>query len=252
LLIIRDEQIKILGESRTRAFEDEMIQHLHEFTPHHCKVLSDDGLREVVRRSIKQAVKYGFGNRGPVRLYIDLVFMFGSDFDTDPLLKWAAEILTKGGAWDQMDRAEQLHAKTLEYVKFTAGPNHEFAKAGFHRFRSVRYEDLTVPGAFESGCLERLRAGYPEKYDYAGELAVRESIREAVAKAGEYAISLEPGMALFAVLGFAIGHGFAEDPLFPWISGTLKNGVIGDPNKRAERVFSKTVTYVDQVIANLG
>jgi len=252
-LIIRDEQIKVLGDSLVRSFENEMSRHLREFSPGHCQVIGEADLREVIRRGINRASKYGFTHRGPVRLYIDLTFMFGSDFDTDLLLSWAAEILKSGGTADQMDRAERLHAKTLEFSNATAGPKHEYAMEAFRRVRSVRYEDLTLPpGDFESGCLVRLRAGYPRKFDYVGEPAVREMIREAVGKAGSYSISTESGVLLFMTLMFAIGHGFAEDPLFPWISGTLGNGAISDPNKRAERLYSKTMTYLAQVIDNLG
>jgi hypothetical protein len=252
-VIIRDQQIKTLEDSLTRNFEDEMSRHVHEFTPMHCKVIGDAGVHDVIHRSIDAASKYGFTQRGPVRLYIDLTFMFGSDFDTDPLLQWAGEILKSGGASDQMDRAERLHARALAFSDASAGPDYAYAKEAFRRARSVRYEDLTLPpGDFESGCLTRLREGHSHKFDHVGEPAVRAMIPEAVGKARQYSISAQPGVLLFVTLMFAIGHGFAEDPLFPWISHTLNNEAISDPNKRAERVYSKTMTYLDQVIANLG
>jgi hypothetical protein len=229
-----------------------MVRHLNEFSPRHCKVIGEPAVREVIRRGIENAGKYGFTNRGPVRLYIELMFMFGSGFDTDPLLGWGAEIL-KSEAGTQMERAERLHTKTLEFADTTAGPGFEYAKEAFRRARQVRYEDLKVPpGDFESGCAARLRTGYPQKFDYAGEAAVRAAIREAVGKAREHSITSGQGVVLFVTLGFAIGHAFAEDPLYPWVSGTLKNEAIGDPNKRAERLYSKTMTYLDQVIANQG
>ncbi len=229
-----------------------MVQHVHEFTPRHCEVMDDTAIREVIESSIRAARNYGFTNRGPVRLYIDLTFMFGSGFDTDPLLKWAAQILTSGGAHDQMDRGERLHAKTLEFSDATAGPNFEYAKEAFQRARAVRYEDLTLPpGDVEFACLSRLRTGYPQKFDYVGEPAVREMIREATAKVRDCSMPTQPGVSLFVTLMFAMGHGFAADPLFPWIPRTLGNDAISDPNKRLERLYSKTMTYLDRVIANL-
>jgi len=230
-----------------------MSIHVHKFSPRHCEVIGDENVREIIQRSINKASKYGFTNRGPVRLYIDLTVMFGIDFDTDPLLSWAAGILKGGDTVDQMDRAEHLYSKAVEFSAATAGPDYAYAKSAFRRARAAGFEDLAPPpGGFEGFCIEKLHAGYPQKFDYAGELAVHAMIREAVSNAGGYSISTSRGVFLFVALMFAIGHGFAEDPLFPWISRTLRNEVISDPNKRAERLYMKTMTYLDQVIANLG
>lgn len=252
-MIIRKQQIESLEDSLTRDFEDEMRQHVQEFTPRHCKVMEEAGIREVIQNCIRKARQYGFSNRGSARLYIDLTFMLGSGFDTDPLLPWAGAILKTGSATDQMERAERLHQKALEYSNATAGPNFEYAKEAFKRARAVRYADLAMPSAdLESGCVAKLREGYPKKFEYAGEAAVRTSVREALGKVGAYSISSQHGIVLFVILTFAIGHGFAEDPLFPWISRTLKNEAISDPNKRAERLYTKTMTYLEHVITNLG
>jgi hypothetical protein len=179
--------------------------------------------------------------------------MFGSNFDTDPLLSWAAVILKSGDAVDQMRRAEELHARALDFSKTVAGPQHEYAKEAFRRARTIRYESLRLPpGDFESGCLSMLRAGYPQKYEYAGEAAARDMIQRAVTTAHSYQISTEQGVLVFVALMFAMGHGFAEDPLYPWVSGALKNQAISDPNKRVERVYSKTMTYLDQILVNLA
>jgi hypothetical protein len=57
---------------------------------------------------------------------------------------------------------------------------------------------------------------------------------------------------LFINLMFALGHGFATDPQYPWISNTLYNSAVSDPDKRAERLYAKTMVYLDHVLANLG
>ena len=42
-----------------------------------------------------------------------------------------------------------------------------------------------------------------------------------------------------------------RDPHLPWIAGTLGNQAIADPNKRAERLYSKAMTYLDEVLNSL-
>ncbi len=253
-MIIRDEQMNALRDSVALNFEAEMTRHVAEFSPHHFAVIGQAGACNVVRSSIVKASSFGFTNRGCVRLYIDLTFMFGSSFATDPLLPWAGSILRAGSAEDQMDRAKLLHVRALEFVDATAGPDHQYAKEVLRRARSVRYQELSVRGNddFESASLRRLQSADAQKCAYAGEPAVRGLIREGTEQAARYSVSSSEGASLFVILMFAMGHGFAADPLFPWVSGTLNNQVLGDPNKRAERLYAKTMTYLDHVLAHVG
>jgi hypothetical protein len=250
---IRAEQIRAFEAASAQRFEDEMCRHLWEFSPRHCKVIGESGVRTVIRRSMGKATGYGFTTRGAMRLYIDLVFMFGSEFDTDPLFPWAATILRDRGMRDPMARAGRLHAKALEFSDSTAGPDFQYVKEAFKRAQSVRYEDLTsVSDDFEAGCMVKLQAAYPRKYAYVGEPAIRQLVREAIAEAQAWSVSAQPGVLFFVILMFAIGHGFATDPLYPWIERTLRNAGISDPNKRVERLYTKTMTYLDHVIVALA
>ncbi len=63
------------------------------------------------------------------------------------------------------------------------------------------------------------------------------------------ALELPPGFA--TPLFPAVGHGMARDPHVPWIAKTLNNAAIEDPNKRAERLHSKAMTYLDEILASL-
>ena len=252
-MIIRDDQFGVFNDTMVRNLEDRMVRHLQEFSPQHSDVIGEPGVRQVVRRGLARADKHRFTYRGPVRLYLELVYMFGSDFDIDPLYPWAGAILTAGDETDQMERAKRLHEKALEYSDTAAGPNFEYSKKAFQRAQSVRYEDLMVPPRdFEAGCSARLRAAHPEKFAYVGEPAIREMIGKATAEAQTYSVTSPQGVFLFVSLMFALGRGFANDPLYPWIAGTLNNDAIGDPNKRAERLYSKTMTYLDHVVAHLA
>ena len=86
MLAIRPEQMKVFEDVAMRRFEDEMVEHVksNAIRARLCKVLGDEQLRVAIRQTITRAGKFGFTNRGPIRLYIELAFLFGSDFDTDP------------------------------------------------------------------------------------------------------------------------------------------------------------------------
>jgi len=93
IVIIRKAQLEPAAKAAAAAFEQEMVNHLFSFSPKHCEVIKEPGVREVIRLGLQRAEAFGFTFRGPVRLFIELMFMFGSEFATDPQHPWAAAAL---------------------------------------------------------------------------------------------------------------------------------------------------------------
>src|SRR6266849_10193118 len=106
---IRPHQADTFSNTALQKFEDEMLEHLQKFSPQHCKVAGEPAVREVIRKGIETAGKYGFTNRGPLRFYIELMFMFGSYFDSDPQYPWAGTVLKDPEVIDQTIRADRLY-----------------------------------------------------------------------------------------------------------------------------------------------
>jgi hypothetical protein len=121
MLEIREEQMAVFDQAARKSFEDEMVQHLAEFVPKQCEVIGEQQVRKVIQLGVERARIYSLTNRGPVRFYIELMFVFGSDFDTDPLLSWAAEILGDV-LTNQMAKAGRLYEKTNDYLEKVSGP----------------------------------------------------------------------------------------------------------------------------------
>lgn len=252
MLKIRESQKQVLEEAASRNFEGELIQHIKEFAPKHSEVIGDRGVREVVQTGIKRARQYGFTKRGPIRFYVELMFMFGSDFDTDFQLPWAAGVLKNDLIEDEMQRADILHEQMLEYVRQIAGEDNRFATEALNRLSKSQMENFKfAAGDFDTQAIFGLRDIYPQKCEYLGEDLLKELIRRGKESARKFSVTSEQGTALFVALMFALGHGFADDPLFPWVKTTMGDEKIGDPNQRAERLEKRMRTYLDQVIKYL-
>src|SRR5271156_5932319 len=99
--MIRQEQTEAFRQHHLHKFEDEMVEHLKKFSAQQCKKAGEPGVRQVIRLGLENAGKYGLTNRGPVRFYIELMFMFGSYFDSDPQYPWARAALTSPANLDQ-------------------------------------------------------------------------------------------------------------------------------------------------------
>ena len=98
-----------------------MVAHLAEFSPPLFKAVGEEQMRKAIRFGIGRADSYGFTFRGPVRLYLELMLLFGSHFDTDPQYPWAAAILTDQDSDPQMQCAERLYEVTMDYREEVAG-----------------------------------------------------------------------------------------------------------------------------------
>src|SRR4029450_5072165 len=142
MLEIRSEQMTAFEQAALIAFEDEMVEHLKNFSPQHCEVMGESRVRSVIQLGMARARTYGFTNRGPARFYLEMMFMFGTDFDSDPLLPWVLTILNDPATPDQMVRADRLYEGLMDYAEKVAGPNNQYIKEALRRASVQRFEDL--------------------------------------------------------------------------------------------------------------
>ncbi len=249
---IRKEQVQVFEEVRMPDFEDYMVEHLKDFSPLHSKSLREDGIRALIRLGIERAKKHGFTRRGPVRFYIETAILLGIDFDTDPQYPWAGSILRDPSVPDQTERADRVHAWLMELLDAAGGPERQYAKQALHRARKIPFQAMPVSDpSFGDEAIRRMRGMHPEKVGYLGETVLRGLIPRAFEEAKKYSVSTDAGVCLFLGLMFAVGHGVAGDPKYPWVANTLTNPAITDPDTRVERLYSKTMTYLDHVLQHV-
>ncbi len=95
MLTIRQAQFAVFSKLAVRKFEDWMVAHLERFFPRQARELGELKLRETIQYGIDRAAAYDVTIKRDVCKYIDLMIVFGRDFDTDKRFRWAAEILSK-------------------------------------------------------------------------------------------------------------------------------------------------------------
>ncbi len=251
MLKIRPEQLEEFEDEALRRFEDEMVVHSQEFTPRLCEALGEEQLRVALRQAIKRAQSYGFTNRGPIRLYIELMFLCGSDFDTDPQYPAIAEILN--ASEHQMQRAEQICEGIKDYAEKVTGPKGENVREALEALLLFTQQPLPFSSPdFVSGLLQQMTRVFPQKVNYIGEDRVTMLIEEGSKEARKYELSSVRAEALVVVLMFSFGHGCTGDPLYPWVENTLKDERIKDSEARAQRLEKKAVTWLKHVLASGG
>lgn len=250
MLIIRQSQMEVFEQAALQRFENDMVVHLNAFAPKHCKVIGEPAVRTGIRLGIERAGQYGLANRGPVRFYIELMFMYGCDFDSDPQHSWANDVLRSRDIPDQMTRAEQLYANAMAYTETTAGKDYIHANDALRRAQRVRFDDLPMlDGAFDATMLDRMTDIHPEKVRVLGEAGTKAVVERGKSLPQALSLAPERGAALCVLAAFAVGHGFGHDPLLPWIARTVTNQMISTPEVRARRLHARITTYLDHIIA---
>ena len=191
MLIVRAEQMQVFEVQAAREFEDQMVAHVQTFAPRLSEVVGEEAVRETVKRGVRQARRYGFTNRGPVRFYIESMVSLGSDFDTDPQLPGVPEILEDRVDSDQMARADRLFERIHEFYVSAMGPRNEYGIAALHRIANANPDELIgSDGPFPDRVLSALQNIYPQKFWFVGEARLRILVDRGVALADTYA-SLE-------------------------------------------------------------
>ncbi|WP_375769197.1 hypothetical protein NR798_47270 [Archangium gephyra] len=252
MLRISREQLQVFEQLSRQSFVNETIDHLRQFTPVHARSLQPDGLRSIIELGVQRAHRHGFTQRGPVRLYIEVMFILGSDFDSDPQFPWAAAVLDKERADEsQLDRARELHRATNSYLDVVAGPS------GKHALEALlRAQSGGLNPAFNSLVdvdrqhLEILQILGPEKSSYVGERGLRELIRHGRSMARAHDALTVTDEALIVLLMFGLGHGCLTDPQFPWIATILSEFEAG--GDKFVRLRSTAMYFLGKTVKRLS
>jgi hypothetical protein len=232
-------------------FRTELVEHAQRFIPNHAKLIGERRLREVVELGCERAATFGFTQRGPVRFYIELMLMLGRGFDSDPQFPWAGKTL-RSDLSNELEKSDLLFDRFQEYQSAVAGPGNAHAADALARLAGLRPCDLQAAGESPGSALDAMKSIHSRKFEYVGEPALRNVAETAVQAARSFGITSQPGIGLLSILMFAAGHECFRDPLFPWISGSLHDDCVQEPEARVDVLYHATVDYSKRMLERLG
>jgi hypothetical protein len=252
-MIIRDQQMAVFEQAVRQNFEDEMVEHLKKFAPAHCAVIGEPSIRQVIRLGMERSQKYGLTERNSIRIYLELMVLFGSDFDTDPQVPWAGEVLKNSAAASEVVRLDSLYQKFTEHLSATAGAHFEYELESLRLASRQGLSKLRVSaGDVESGAVAYLKRIHPHKSAHVGETVLRTLARGSLELARKHSFSPESGVVLVAWLRFQFGHGCTTDPQFPWIAATLNDRALSTPDARIETLHARTKAYLNHLLRSVS
>jgi hypothetical protein len=246
MLVVRDKQMAAMGAQR---FAREMTAHLRRFSGPLCRTLGDEQLGDAVRCGIASARAIGFTFRGPARLYLELMLLFGSHFSTDPQYSWLAEPLASDSASDQMTRAARLHKRSVAYWKAVAGPDDAYAFAALDNARRLIRQHPVLSERPLAGDAGRLIASvYPQKAAHVRADAANALVTRAMATARVHRLPAVRGATVLLVLALVLGHRCSDDPLYPWIGQALEAAPQASGEAAVQLLEDRALAWLDRVL----
>lgn len=239
-----------------RAFEDEMVVHLGGVSAGLARAADGAGVRAMIRLGIARAREHAITLRGPVRLYLELMVLLGSYFDSDPQYLWAPQILAERDAGDPLGCAKRLFGCATDYLDDVHGPDGGYRVRALARLRAMTLRGPCDPGPVPaspsedrviSGMLGLIAELHPERAAHVGRSGLESLIRSGLLDARFCGVATPNGTALLIALMFSLGHGCTEDPQHTWISETLSDPGLTGPEARVRALEARTLEYLEHV-----
>ncbi len=224
MIVIRPAQTEAFKPDAIDRFATGLLPHVERYFPNHYAILGVETVYQVIQLGISRAAAHGISSQRDVCLYVNLMWLFGSHFDRDPTLSWAAAALS----------TEQGYTATMRIDRLTAHGLYQFDKAaGEHHFLLNRamlrlHQDLpkicaqAASDGVEAMLLNVLPQVYPSRFELMDQHGFGKLVEAATIKARRYQLSSAQGKSLLALVMFMSGCDFDEDPQHGWAKGALR------------------------------
>jgi hypothetical protein len=91
--------------------------HLHRFFPEACTSMTSAELASRIESTLERARSYGILQPADACRFLDVSFVLGAQFDSDPALTWARDILTDPQVRNGEMRMDLLQDATVAHLK---------------------------------------------------------------------------------------------------------------------------------------
>jgi hypothetical protein len=113
MLIIRREQFEPFRAAARERHVHALLRHLRAMFPGRSAGLDDEELKEVIAEGRRRSATFGIVHEVSVIRFIEVMFLMGPDFDTDPLRPWAGAILNSPAITDPDEKVDLLYFRAL-------------------------------------------------------------------------------------------------------------------------------------------
>lgn len=110
MLTLTPEQFERLGTDQKQRFVAGLVQRLRNDFPRQTRARDDAAMNLLIDTGSRNAAVYGLVGEAHIRYYCGMMLRHGENFDADPKLPWAGEILDNDqlGATEKVARLDEV------------------------------------------------------------------------------------------------------------------------------------------------
>jgi hypothetical protein len=101
----------------TGYFEKDVVVLLLRTWIEKCEHMDENAMHGLVESGLQAASRYGIKSQRGMAVYIGLMLLLGSSFDTDPQFPWAQSILNDPSRSDESERVKKIYESAVEHLK---------------------------------------------------------------------------------------------------------------------------------------
>lgn len=114
MLTIRKEQLAVLTAEEMKKFENRLLVHVKKCFPEQYKAEGEAKIRKTLQYGVQRAAAHRFSSERDICKYIDLMLVFGSDFDRS---SWASSVLDNPEKIGPKRKVKQLFKAAMSQGK---------------------------------------------------------------------------------------------------------------------------------------
>lgn len=205
-----DNQVDMLKKISIESYIDEITEHCGVIFPRLILLHRKEGFCSYIQKGITLAKNAGYTQRGPVRLYIDMMIILGTNFERDPLLQRLK--MEEQKVLPQLERSVMCCELLDDYLARVYGENGCFFKESLRKFKkySVKFPHEKIRSSNEE-LHELLRGIYPQRYDFAGYDAVNDLVTLSGIGCERHKLKRDSHKSYLVLIMFLFGCSFEQD-----------------------------------------
>ena len=217
------------------SFKSDMVRHLQTHFPWQTGNWGRNTTEAVVDYGYSKALQYGLSTHQGACVYLTLMPMLGGCFDQDPLLPWAARVLTDKIITEPSVRANQLADEAMNYLERVFGEDNRALKRAVLTLRKEMKPIVASvpPSGFRAYAVSALRHLFPAKFEVHGESGISALVEDAMHRAQALQITDPKAQLLCAIVMCFLGSGLEKDPQLPMFQPIWKST---EPTGRTEKL----------------
>lgn len=112
MIVIRQAQMDAFSTALIADFRENLSGHVARLYPGHFAVLGKTRTLGIIDKAIVRCRSYGMEGRRDIARYLDVMLVFGEDFDISPRWPWAGLILRNQDSSGEVKSARLVAAAT--------------------------------------------------------------------------------------------------------------------------------------------